>query len=87
MLLRLNNINIINDFITIYILFNIYLGNVVLIETISLSHNISISVIATWRGHVESVTCLHLIEEKQTLLTSSLDCTVRMWTTAGHYIG
>jgi len=28
-----------------------------------------------------------LIEDHQLLITSSLDCTVRVWTYAGHYVG
>ncbi|XP_064637892.1 WD repeat-containing protein on Y chromosome-like [Lineus longissimus] len=41
----------------------------------------------TWRGHIESVTCIDLVEEHKMMLTASLDCTVRMWTLDGEYVG
>ena len=44
-------------------------------------------VLLSWRGHVESVSAIDLVEQNKVLLTSSCDCTVRMWTTEGHYIG
>jgi len=45
-------------------------------------------VVLKWRGHVENVTCMVLVEDHGGLLvTSSLDCTVRVWTLAGHYVG
>lgn len=44
-------------------------------------------VLAQWRGHVESISCIDLVEQNKVLLTSSADCTVRLWTTEGHYIG
>ncbi|XP_076467714.1 cilia- and flagella-associated protein 337-like [Babylonia areolata] len=44
-------------------------------------------VVLSWRGHVESVSCIDLVEQNKVLLTSAADCTVRMWTTDGHYIG
>ncbi|XP_010622262.1 uncharacterized protein LOC104862195 [Fukomys damarensis] len=40
-----------------------------------------------WRAHVSIVTSLELIEEENFLLSSSLDCTVRLWTKDGVYIG
>ena len=40
-----------------------------------------------WRGHVESVTSITLVEENKLILTSSLDCTVRLWTLEGEYVG
>ena len=46
-----------------------------------------IVVINSWRGHVKSVTSLTLVEEHKILLSSSVDCTVRMWNMDGHYIG
>ena len=36
---------------------------------------------------MESVSCIDLVEQNKVLLTSSSDCTVRMWTIEGHYIG
>ncbi|XP_070198273.1 cilia- and flagella-associated protein 337-like isoform X3 [Littorina saxatilis] len=44
-------------------------------------------VILSWRGHIESVSSIDLVEQNKVLLTSSSDCTVRMWTIEGHYIG
>jgi len=44
-------------------------------------------VLSKWRGHVENITCLALAEDQQLLVTSSLDCTARVWTYAGHYVG
>ena len=40
-----------------------------------------------WRAHVDNVTCLTLVEEQKILITSSLDCTVRVWTFDGDYVG
>ncbi|KAG8524841.1 WD repeat-containing protein 49 [Galemys pyrenaicus] len=39
-----------------------------------------------WRAHVNMVTSLELIEER-VLLSASLDCTVRLWSLDGEYIG
>ncbi|KAH3841539.1 hypothetical protein DPMN_115005 [Dreissena polymorpha] len=44
-------------------------------------------VIVTWRGHVKSVTAISLVEAHKLLITSSVDCTVRMWNMEGHYVG
>ena len=44
-------------------------------------------VLASWRGHLENVTCISIVDEPEMVLTSSLDCTVRLWTTKGHYVG
>ncbi|XP_071951711.1 cilia- and flagella-associated protein 337-like [Antedon mediterranea] len=43
--------------------------------------------LASWRAHVESITCMDLVEGSDVVITSSNDCTVRLWTTGGHYIG
>ncbi|CAL1540983.1 unnamed protein product [Lymnaea stagnalis] len=40
-----------------------------------------------WRGHVESVASMDLVETSNILITASSDCTVRLWTTEGHYVG
>ncbi|KAK2831691.1 hypothetical protein Q7C36_016777 [Tachysurus vachellii] len=40
-----------------------------------------------WRAHISSITGLQIIENDQILLTSSLDCTVRLWSTHGEFIG
>ncbi|XP_076833418.1 cilia- and flagella-associated protein 337 [Brachyhypopomus gauderio] len=40
-----------------------------------------------WRAHISSVSGLQLIENEQALVTCSTDCTVRLWTTSGEFIG
>ncbi|KAF7700317.1 hypothetical protein HF521_003275 [Silurus meridionalis] len=40
-----------------------------------------------WRAHISSITGLQIIENDQVLLTSSLDCTVRLWSIHGEFIG
>ncbi|XP_074650451.1 cilia- and flagella-associated protein 337-like [Tubulanus polymorphus] len=40
-----------------------------------------------WRGHIDSVTALDLVEDHKMIITASLDCTVRLWTFDGDYIG
>ncbi|XP_056681108.1 WD repeat-containing protein 49-like [Monodelphis domestica] len=40
-----------------------------------------------WRAHINAVTFLELIEEEKALLSSSIDCTVRLWSMDGEYIG
>ncbi|KAJ8280145.1 hypothetical protein GJAV_G00051030 [Gymnothorax javanicus] len=40
-----------------------------------------------WRAHIGSVTSLQIVEDGLVLLTSSTDCTVRLWTTDGEFIG
>ncbi|XP_014447030.1 WD repeat-containing protein 49 [Tupaia chinensis] len=40
-----------------------------------------------WRAHISMVTSLELIEEEKVLLSSSLDCTVRLWSRDGEFIG
>jgi hypothetical protein len=42
---------------------------------------------AKWRAHVDHITCIEYIEEHNLLLTSCVDCCVRLWTVDGHYIG
>ncbi|XP_022086406.1 WD repeat-containing protein on Y chromosome-like isoform X1 [Acanthaster planci] len=44
-------------------------------------------VLGSWRAHIESITSMNLIQAHNVLITSSLDCTVRLWTTEGHYVG
>ncbi|KAI1893585.1 hypothetical protein AGOR_G00125240 [Albula goreensis] len=40
-----------------------------------------------WRAHISSITCLQIVEDGHVLLTSSTDCTVRLWTVHGEFIG
>jgi len=40
-----------------------------------------------WRSHIQSITCIDLVEDYELLLTSSTDCTVRVWTIEGHFVG
>ncbi|KAL5011758.1 hypothetical protein ScPMuIL_010309 [Solemya velum] len=41
----------------------------------------------SWRGHVEGINSLTLVEEHKVIITASNDCTVRLWNLEGHYIG
>ncbi|XP_011445499.1 cilia- and flagella-associated protein 337 isoform X2 [Magallana gigas] len=43
--------------------------------------------IHTWRGHIDSITCIELVEKHKLLMTASNDCTVRLWNFDGDYIG
>ncbi|XP_051018040.1 WD repeat-containing protein 49-like [Acomys russatus] len=43
--------------------------------------------VTSWRAHIGMVTSLELIEGDSSLLSSSLDCTVRLWSKDGAYIG
>ncbi|ERE76524.1 WD repeat-containing protein 49 [Cricetulus griseus] len=43
--------------------------------------------VTSWRAHVGMVTSLQLIEGDDILLSSSLDCTVSLWSKDGAYIG
>ncbi|XP_069131359.1 LOW QUALITY PROTEIN: cilia- and flagella-associated protein 337-like [Argopecten irradians] len=45
------------------------------------------TLIHSWRGHVDSVLSLEMVEKNKVILTASMDCTVRMWTFNGDYIG
>ncbi|XP_033866082.3 WD repeat-containing protein 64-like [Acipenser ruthenus] len=40
-----------------------------------------------WRAHIDTVTSLEIIDEDTVLLSSSTDCTVRLWSTDGEFIG
>ncbi|KAJ8256464.1 hypothetical protein COCON_G00186160 [Conger conger] len=40
-----------------------------------------------WRAHISSVTSLQIVEDGLVLLTTSTDCTVRLWSTDGEFIG
>ncbi|KAL6471410.1 hypothetical protein MHYP_G00200600 [Metynnis hypsauchen] len=40
-----------------------------------------------WRAHISSITGLQIIENDRVLLTSSTDCTVRLWSIHGEFIG
>ena len=42
---------------------------------------------ATWRGHVDCVTLTAPVDNREILLTSSLDATCRAWTFDGEYVG
>ncbi|XP_062577533.1 uncharacterized protein LOC134239370 [Saccostrea cucullata] len=43
--------------------------------------------IHSWRGHIDSITCMELVEKHKLLMTASTDCTVRLWNFDGDYIG
>ncbi|XP_045067375.1 uncharacterized protein LOC121557011 [Coregonus clupeaformis] len=40
-----------------------------------------------WRAHTGSITGLQIVDNDQVLLTSSIDCTVRLWSAYGEFIG
>ncbi|KAM4627617.1 cilia- and flagella-associated protein 337 [Polymixia lowei] len=40
-----------------------------------------------WRAHTSSITGLQIVDNDQVLLTSSNDCTVRLWSAYGEFIG
>nr|XP_033806006.1 WD repeat-containing protein on Y chromosome-like [Geotrypetes seraphini] len=40
-----------------------------------------------WRAHINIITSLELVEENNVLLSSSIDCTVRLWSMNGEFIG
>ncbi|KAM6960527.1 cilia- and flagella-associated protein 337 [Aplochiton taeniatus] len=40
-----------------------------------------------WRAHTRNVTCLQIVDNDQVVLTSSTDCTVRLWSAYGEFIG
>ncbi|XP_028320780.1 WD repeat-containing protein on Y chromosome [Gouania willdenowi] len=40
-----------------------------------------------WRAHTGRITGLHIIDSDQVVLTSSTDCTVRLWSARGQFIG
>ncbi|XP_075053776.1 cilia- and flagella-associated protein 337-like [Mixophyes fleayi] len=40
-----------------------------------------------WRAHVDMITALEVIDEDKVVLTSSLDCAVRLWSINGEFIG
>ncbi|XP_063416310.1 uncharacterized protein LOC134697955 [Mytilus trossulus] len=41
----------------------------------------------TWRGHVDGISCIELVEKNKVIMTASIDCTVRLWNYEGNYIG
>ncbi|XP_075448271.1 cilia- and flagella-associated protein 337-like isoform X2 [Ascaphus truei] len=40
-----------------------------------------------WRAHVDMITHLEVIDEDKVLLSSSMDCAVRLWSMDGEFIG
>ena len=43
--------------------------------------------LSRWRAHIQSITSLELVDANDVILTSSIDHTVRLWTTRGSFIG
>uniref|UniRef100_H2Z5G4 Uncharacterized protein n=1 Tax=Ciona savignyi TaxID=51511 RepID=H2Z5G4_CIOSA len=43
--------------------------------------------IATWRCHVQPITCIGVIQSHELVITSSVDYTARLWTNTGQFIG
>ncbi|XP_066529067.1 WD repeat-containing protein on Y chromosome-like isoform X2 [Hoplias malabaricus] len=44
-------------------------------------------VLSSWRGHLKTIVSVEYVERFRLLVTASTDCTVRLWTLAGSYIG
>ncbi|XP_032651865.1 cilia- and flagella-associated protein 337-like isoform X1 [Chelonoidis abingdonii] len=40
-----------------------------------------------WRAHVNIVVSVQVVDEEKVLLSSSIDCTIRLWSLDGEYIG
>ncbi|XP_053114581.1 WD repeat-containing protein on Y chromosome-like isoform X2 [Hemicordylus capensis] len=45
------------------------------------------AVLLSWRAHRCSITSVTLLSDYQLLLTSSLDCSVKLWSLEGQYVG
>ena len=43
--------------------------------------------VKTWRAHIQNISSIEYIETARILITSSIDCTIRVWTPDGKYIG
>ncbi|XP_036801709.1 WD repeat-containing protein on Y chromosome [Oncorhynchus mykiss] len=43
--------------------------------------------LSSWRCHLKGIVHLEYVERFRLIVTASLDCNVRLWTTAGRYIG
>ncbi|XP_064622322.1 WD repeat-containing protein on Y chromosome-like [Lineus longissimus] len=41
----------------------------------------------SFRAHLKSITCLDFIEKRDMIISSSSDCSARLWTLCGRYIG
>ena len=59
------------------------------VHVLVLFHNFTIifTVFIFWRAHVDNVTAVTILDESKMVVTASLDCTVRMWTLDGEYVG
>jgi hypothetical protein len=42
---------------------------------------------ACWRAHVQTITGVEFIESSKVVISSALDCTIRIWSIHGEYIG
>ncbi|CBY19162.1 unnamed protein product [Oikopleura dioica] len=66
-------------------------GNIYILDlfdfSFELSHTQVAPISATWRGHVDCVTLTASVDNREILLTSSLDATCRAWTFDGEYVG
>ena len=40
-----------------------------------------------WRAHIEAVTSIEYVEASKVLISCSSDCTIRVWTPDGKFIG
>uniref|UniRef100_A0A8C5QCJ1 EF-hand domain-containing protein n=1 Tax=Leptobrachium leishanense TaxID=445787 RepID=A0A8C5QCJ1_9ANUR len=45
------------------------------------------AIVNHWRAHIDMITYLEVVDEHKAILSSSLDCTVRLWSLNGEFIG
>jgi WD40 repeat protein len=43
--------------------------------------------LCSWHAHLRGISSLSFVKEKQLVISGSNDCTVRLWTACGKYIG
>ena len=44
-------------------------------------------ILNSFRGHIQAITCVDFVDQSQQIITASSDCSVRLWTIGGQYIG
>ncbi len=43
--------------------------------------------IKSWRGHTQNITAIQYIESAKVVISGAADCTIRIWSIDGKYIG
>ena len=43
--------------------------------------------LCSWRAHLKGLSSLSFVKDKELVISASNDCTVRLWTACGKYIG